>query len=90
MELIERLTADVATIKGALCILKSTVPIARNPTRVIDVTATFKQKKIDIVKEGFDPSRVPDPIYFNHPQEKAFVRLGTGLYRDINGGTIRL
>lgn len=61
MELIERLTADVATIKGALCILKSTVPIARNPTRVIDVTATFKQKKIDIVKEGFDPSRVRRP-----------------------------
>jgi fatty-acyl-CoA synthase len=40
----------------------------------IDVTATFKQKKIDIVKEGFDPSRVSDPIYFNHPQDKAFVR----------------
>jgi fatty-acyl-CoA synthase len=56
----------------------------------IDVTATFKQKKIDIVKEGFDPGRVADPIYFNDPQRKAFVRLDAELYRDINGGRRRL
>ena len=56
----------------------------------MDVTTTFKQKKVDIVKEGFDPGRIADPIYFNDPQKKAFVRLDAGLYRDINAGRIRL
>ena len=56
----------------------------------MDVTTTFKQKKVDVVKDGFDPGRVADPIYFNDPQKKAFVRLDAGLYRDINAGRIRL
>src|SRR4249919_310512 len=34
MELIERFTADLATLRGLLRTLNSTVPIARNPTRV--------------------------------------------------------
>ena len=38
----------------------------------IDVTTTFKQKKVDLVKEGFDPDRITDPLYFNDPQRKGF------------------
>jgi len=55
-----------------------------------DVTTTFKQKKVDLVKDGFDPSRTGDPIYFSDPQRKAFVRLDGGLFADINAGRIRL
>jgi len=55
-----------------------------------DVTTTFKQKKVDLVKDGFDPSRTSDPIYFSDPQRKAFVRLDGGLLADINAGRIRL
>jgi fatty-acyl-CoA synthase len=55
-----------------------------------DVTTTFKQKKVDLVKEGFDPARTGDPIYFNDPQRKAFVRLDAALYDDIASGRIRL
>jgi fatty-acyl-CoA synthase len=55
-----------------------------------DVTTTFKQKKVDLVKEGFDPARTGDPIYFNDPQRKAFVRLDAALYDDITAGRIRL
>ena len=36
----------------------------------IDVTATFKQRKIDLVKEGFDPVASDDPIYFNDPHRE--------------------
>ena len=56
----------------------------------MDTTSTFKHKKIDLVQDGFDPSRGPDPIYFNDPQRKAFVRLDADLYRDINAGRVRL
>jgi fatty-acyl-CoA synthase len=55
-----------------------------------DVTTTFKQKKIDLVKEGFDPGHTVDPIYFNDPQRKAFVRVDAALFDRINAGEIRL
>jgi hypothetical protein len=42
------------------------------------------------VKEAFDPSRTSDPIYFNDPQRKAFVRMDRALFADINAGRIRL
>ncbi len=56
----------------------------------IEVTATFKQKKLDLVKEGFDPGLSPDPIYFDDPGSKAFVRLQPDHYRQISDGRIRL
>ena len=55
-----------------------------------DVTSTFKSKKIDLVKQSFDPSRTDDPIYFNDPRSKAFVRLDPALYEDITTGRVRL
>ena len=56
----------------------------------IEVTATFKQKKVDLVKQGFDPGAIGDPIYFNDPAAKAFVRLDGALYDDIRAGKVRL
>jgi fatty-acyl-CoA synthase len=56
----------------------------------IEVTATFKQKKMDLVKQGFDPSLTTDPIYFDDPQRKGFVRLDAETYARICSGEIRL
>ena len=56
----------------------------------IDVTATFKQRKIDLVQQGFDPATISDPIYFNDLQREAFVRLDPQLYARINSGGVRL
>lgn len=56
----------------------------------IETTATFKQKKIDLVAQGFDPARTRDPIYFNDPQAKAFVPLDAALYARILAGEVRL
>jgi len=56
----------------------------------IEVTSTFKTKKVDLVKEGFDPGLTSDPIYFNDPAAKAFVRLDDALYQSIRAGQMRL
>jgi fatty-acyl-CoA synthase len=56
----------------------------------MDVTATFKQKKVDLVKQGFDPGATGDPIYFNDPAAQAFVRLDGELYERIRAGAVRL
>jgi fatty-acyl-CoA synthase len=56
----------------------------------IDVTATFKQTKLDLVKDGYDPGRSSDRVYFNDPQKQAFVPLDRELYAAIEAGKIRL
>ncbi|MBV8510027.1 MAG: long-chain-acyl-CoA synthetase, partial [Xanthobacteraceae bacterium] len=56
----------------------------------IEVTATFKQKKFDLVREAFDPSETSDAIYFNDPRAQAFVRLDPALYQDIISGRINI
>jgi fatty-acyl-CoA synthase len=56
----------------------------------IDVTATFKQKKVDLVRQGFDPTSTGDPIYFNDPASQSFVRLDKGLYEQLQAGEVRV
>jgi fatty-acyl-CoA synthase len=56
----------------------------------IEVTATFKQRKIDLVKEGFDPARIGDALYVDDPESRAFRPLDHALYRRIVAGEVRL
>ncbi len=56
----------------------------------LQVTATFKQTKNQLVLEGYDPSRTSDRIYFDHPQAMAFVSLDAALFKCIQAGEIRL
>jgi fatty-acyl-CoA synthase len=56
----------------------------------MDVTSTFKQKKIDFVAQGFDPSTTADPIYFDDPAAKTFVPIDQALYARIRGSGVRL
>jgi len=56
----------------------------------IEVTATFKQKKLDLAREGFDPSWTTDEIFFDDPRAGAFVRVDDALYREIISGEVRL
>jgi fatty-acyl-CoA synthase len=65
-------------------------PVFLRIRRDIDVTSTFKQKKLLLVQESFDPARSEDPIYFNDPRSEAFVRIDAEIYRNINVGKIRI
>lgn len=56
----------------------------------IDKTATFKQRKIDVVKEGFDPARIVDAVFFDDPRSGQYVPLDEGLHADIVSGRVRL
>lgn len=56
----------------------------------IEITGTFKHRKVDLVKEGFNPSQISEKIYFNDPATKAFVLLDDALYQKIVGKEIRL
>ena len=56
----------------------------------MEVTATFKHVKSDLVRQGYDPAATPDAIYFNDPERQAFVRLDKALYDRIQTGQLRL
>jgi fatty-acyl-CoA synthase len=61
--------------------------------RIVDdlaATETFKQKKQDLVEDGFDPSRIADPLYFNDASSGAYLRLDDALFGAIIGGRMRL
>ncbi len=56
----------------------------------IEVTGTFKYGKANLVRQAYDPVSTTDPIYFDHPESKAFIRLEKDLFDRIQAGQIRL
>jgi fatty-acyl-CoA synthase len=56
----------------------------------LDSTETFKQKKQDLIRAGFDPQRVTDPLFFRDPKSGAFVPIDAQCYERITEGSIRL
>jgi fatty-acyl-CoA synthase len=56
----------------------------------IDKTATFKQRKIEMTKEGFDPARIGDAVFFDDPRTQAYVRLDERGYGQILSGEVRV
>nr|XP_033776358.1 very long-chain acyl-CoA synthetase isoform X1 [Geotrypetes seraphini] len=49
----------------------------------IEVTSTFKQRKVTLVKEGFDPAVVRDPMYFLDETELRYVPMTQTIYDAI-------
>ncbi|MFM8376054.1 MAG: AMP-binding protein, partial [Phenylobacterium sp.] len=53
------------------------------------VTGTFKQRKVDLVAEGFDPERVIGPL-FHRAADGGYRPLDAAAYAGITGGRIRI
>jgi fatty-acyl-CoA synthase len=56
----------------------------------LEVTMTFKQKKADLVAQGFDPKMISDPLYVDDPRAGRYVALDGVLCGEIVAGEIRL
>jgi fatty-acyl-CoA synthase len=56
----------------------------------LDSTETFKQKKQLLMREGFDPAIVTEPLYFREPQSSAYHPLDAETFARIRAGEIRL
>jgi len=73
-----------------VCLPDYARPVFLRIRKDIEVTATFKQRKVDLVKESFDPDKTTDPLYFNDPSKRAFVPLDKALYEQIQSGQQRV
>jgi len=80
---------------GLFSYLQSQLPPYQNPLflrfqQQMDMTGTFKHKKADLVREGFDPSIISDALYFRHDAQRRYVRIDPQLYEAIQQGRIRV
>ena len=46
-------------------------------------SGTFKIRKMELVREGYNPSLVSDPLYFYNSSSGGYTRLDTCVYEDI-------
>jgi len=56
----------------------------------IEITGTFKHRKGDLVKEGFDPSVIADPLFFRDDENQTYRPLDQALHDAICSGEVRL
>jgi len=56
----------------------------------MEVTSTFKHRKIGLVNEGFNPNTIKDTLYFRDDKNKTFIPLDTLLFDQIIKGELKL
>jgi fatty-acyl-CoA synthase len=56
----------------------------------MEITGTFKHRKVDLVREGFDPRQISDAIYFRDSAQGRYVPLDAALCDSILTGETRL
>ncbi|XP_047545070.1 long-chain fatty acid transport protein 4-like [Vanessa atalanta] len=56
----------------------------------MDMTATFKLRKVDLQKEGYNPNTIQDKLYYFDSKLDKYISLGAEEYEKIISGQIRL
>jgi fatty-acyl-CoA synthase len=64
-------------------------PVFLRMQKEIEATGTFKHTKVQLVKEGFDPAVVKDPMFFFDPIDKAYQALTPEIFAMIQEGKIK-
>jgi fatty-acyl-CoA synthase len=65
-------------------------PVALRIAQSLQSTETFKQKKQELMRGGFDPALVPDPIYVREAASGAYRGIDREGYARIVAGEVRL
>ena len=82
-------------LEGFKSFLLAHLPVYAAPVflRVSDhiaVTGTFKQRKLDLAAEGFDPGRIAEPLYFTAAGEPLYRVIDASTFAAIASGHLRL
>ena len=82
-------------LAGLAARLEDHLPSYARPTFLrlqpeIEVTGTFKQRKVDLVTEGFDPAAIAEPLYWLDPQSGRYEKLTSARYDDIVHDRVKL
>jgi fatty-acyl-CoA synthase len=66
------------------------IPLFIRILPALSLTETFKQKKQELVRDGFDLSRVADPLFFRDAAGGLYVSLDAAVFAKIVSGQARL
>ncbi|MEI9996193.1 MAG: long-chain-acyl-CoA synthetase [Rhizomicrobium sp.] len=83
---------DLAKLAGALAdnLPSYARPIFLRLLPELEITGTFKQRKVELVQDGFDPGTIRDPLYWLNHASGAYERLTPEVYAAIAGGAVKL
>jgi fatty-acyl-CoA synthase len=56
----------------------------------METTGTFKHRKIELVKEGYSPKNISEPLYFCDHQSKKYIPLDSNLFDRIQNQELKL
>jgi fatty-acyl-CoA synthase len=65
-------------------------PVFLRLSKESDTTSTFKFKKTNLVKAGYDPANISDPLYYADGTSGAYLPIDKTVFDQINSGEIRL
>jgi hypothetical protein len=69
---------------------KYSIPVFIRISKEIEVTGTFKYKKTDLVKDGFDPSVVKDQMYYASTSENDYIDLDSNVFKKISDHELKI
>ena len=83
---------DIAKLSDALA---GNLPLYARPVFVrllpeLEITGTFKQRKVELVKDGFDPGAIADPIYWLNHASGTYEPLTAQTYAAIVSGGVKI
>ncbi|XP_035381328.1 very long-chain acyl-CoA synthetase-like [Electrophorus electricus] len=58
--------------------------------RAMNITSTFKQMKVKLAEEGFNPKTIQDPLYFLDDEKKTYMAMMEDIFSSICDGRLRL
>ncbi len=56
----------------------------------VETTGTLKYRKVDLVRDGFDPMNTSDPLFVVDPEAKRYMPISVDVVRDIASGKLRV
>jgi len=65
---------------------KHAIPVFIREQREADTTGTLKYRKVDLAKQGFDPDRIDDPVWYMDPETGEYTRLTPDQFKKIASG----
>ncbi len=82
---------DFDTLYDQLAALmpKYAVPLFIRVQREAETTGTFKFRKVELVKEGFDPGEVNEPLWYYDPDQNKYEPLTQDAFETLVSGAIK-
>ena len=75
--------------------LSSSLPSYAQPLflrikKEIEITGTFKHRKVELVKDGYNPEEIKEPMYFCDHKAQTYLPLDQELYNKIQNKELKL